>query len=59
MKRKSGCGPGLLGLGLLAAFVVGEHYLAIYIPWVTTHARRQAMMPDAGAERMATSEPSA
>lgn len=38
MKRKFGCGPGLLGLGLLLAFVVGEHYLAIYIderrfPW--------------------------
>ena len=38
MKRKLGCGPGLLGLGLLFAFVVGEHYLAIYIderrfPW--------------------------
>ena len=40
MKRKFGCGPGLLGLGLLLAFVVGEHYLAIYIderrfPWAT------------------------
>jgi len=38
MKRKSGCGPGLIGLGLLIAFVVGEHYLAIDIdkrrfPW--------------------------
>ena len=38
MKRKFGCGPGLLGLGLLLAFVIGEHYLAIYIderrfPW--------------------------
>ncbi|HEX5075671.1 MAG TPA: hypothetical protein VFW03_20840 [Gemmatimonadaceae bacterium] len=38
MKRKLGCGPGLLGIGLLLAFVVGEHYLAIYIdkrrfPW--------------------------
>jgi hypothetical protein len=38
MKRKPGCGPGLLGLGLLFAFVIGEHYLAIYIdqrrfPW--------------------------
>ena len=38
MKRKSGCLPGLLGIGLLAAFVIGEHYLAIYIdkrrfPW--------------------------
>ena len=40
MKRKSGCGcvPGLLGLGLLFAVVVGGHYLAIEIdrrrfPW--------------------------
>ena len=40
MTRKSGCGcgPGLLGLGLLLAVVVGGHYLAIEIdrrrfPW--------------------------
>ena len=38
MKRKSGWGPGLLGIGLLLAVVIGEHYLAIYIderrfPW--------------------------
>ena len=38
MRRKLGCGPGLLGLALLFAFVIGEHYLAIYIderrfPW--------------------------
>ena len=40
MKRKSGCGcvPGLLGLGILLAFVIGGHYLAIHIdkrrfPW--------------------------
>ena len=38
MKRKSGWGPGLLGLGVFGAFVVGEHYLAIAIdkwrfPW--------------------------
>ena len=38
MKRKLGCGPGLLGLGLFLAFVIGEHYLALYIdkrrfPW--------------------------
>src|SRR3982751_1315150 len=43
MKRKFGCGPGLLGLGLLLAFVVGEHYLAIYIderrfPWGYTNS---------------------
>src|SRR5262245_30993191 len=38
MRRQLGCGPGLIGLGLLIAFVVSEHYLAIYIdkrrfPW--------------------------
>ena len=40
MKRKPGCGcgPGLLGLGLLLAVAVGGHYLAIEIdrrrfPW--------------------------
>jgi len=38
MKRKSGCGPGLLGLGLFFAFVLGMDYLAIQIdrrrfPW--------------------------
>jgi hypothetical protein len=40
MKRNPGCGcgPGLLGVGLLCALVVGGHYLAIYIdkarfPW--------------------------
>jgi hypothetical protein len=38
VKRKLGCGPGLLGIGLLCAFAIGEHYLAIYIdkrrfPW--------------------------
>ena len=33
VKRKSGCGcvPGLLGLGILLAFVIGGHYLAIHI----------------------------
>ena len=40
MKRKSGCGcvPGLLGLGIFLALVIGGHYLAINIdkrrfPW--------------------------
>jgi len=38
MKRKSGWGPGLLGIGLLLAVVIGEHYLAVDIdkrrfPW--------------------------
>lgn len=38
MKRKSGCLPGLLGVGILFGFVVGEHYLAVTIdkrrfPW--------------------------
>jgi hypothetical protein len=38
VNRKFGCGPGLLGIALLLAFVIGEHYLAIYIdkrrfPW--------------------------
>jgi hypothetical protein len=38
VKRESGCAPGVIGIGLLLAFAVGEHYLAIYIdkrrfPW--------------------------
>ena len=38
MKRKSGCGPGLLALGLFFAFVLGMDYLAVQIdrrrfPW--------------------------
>lgn len=38
MKRKSGCGPGLLGLGLFFALVLGMDYLAVQIdrrrfPW--------------------------
>ena len=38
MKRESGCGPGLLALGLFFAFVLGMDYLAIQIdrrrfPW--------------------------
>jgi hypothetical protein len=38
VKRKLGCGPGLLGLGIFFAFVIGEDYLAVAIdkrrfPW--------------------------
>lgn len=38
MKRKSGCGPGLLALGLFFALVLGMDYLAVQIdrrrfPW--------------------------
>ena len=43
MRRKLGCGPGLLGVGLFLAVAVGGHYLAIYIderrfPWGYTNS---------------------
>ena len=49
MKRKSGCGPGLIGLGLLIGFVFGEHYLAMYIdkrrfPWAYADSGRPLLV---------------